>query len=50
MIETLIWINVRGRVWEGVQTCMVYGLAAFRRVGSKILMPLLGCECVFHFS
>ena len=26
---------------------MVYGLAALRRVGSEVLMPLLGCEGVF---
>ena len=25
---------------------MVYGLAAFCRVGSKVFMPLLGCEGV----
>ena len=29
---------------------MVYGLAAFCRVGSKVLMPLLGCEGLFFTS
>ena len=29
---------------------MVYGLDAFDRVGSKVLMPLLGCEGVFFTS
>ena len=29
---------------------MVYGLAAFGRIGSKVLMPLLGCEGVFFTS
>ena len=29
---------------------MVYGLTAFNRVGSKVLMPLLVCEGVFFTS
>ena len=29
---------------------MVYRLAAFDKVGSKVLMPLLGCEGVFFTS
>ena len=29
---------------------MVYGLAAFGRIGSKVLMPLLGCEGVFSLQ
>ena len=49
MIETLIWMNVLGGVWGRgeVKTRIVYALAASRRVGPEVLMPLLGCEGVF---
>ena len=47
MIETLTWINVLGGVWEGIKASMVYGPPTFRRVGSIILMPLLGYQGVF---
>ena len=48
--EIHIWVKVWVGVWEGVMAWMVYRLAAFCRVDSKVLMPLLGCEGVFSLQ